>query len=275
MDYSKWMAVISESMTQLTQRVIAYLPNVLSAIVLVGVGWLLAMVLRAFCSRITAAALGRFARNEAVERSLERTGLRRTIPKVVSGTAYWVLLLFFIAAAIERLELTVVTRLLSDFATYLPSVLLAVLVVFVGLIGGNLARHAVSTGAASAGIGYADLLGRIVQATIVLVAVVIGADQVGIQSTFLMLTVAIVVGTAFGGAALAFGLGSGPTVSNIISSYYLHKTYRIGQTVRIGEVQGKIAQISPTAVVLETVDGQALIPAKRFNEEMSTLLPGV
>jgi small-conductance mechanosensitive channel len=86
--------------------------------------------------------------------------------------------------------------------------------------------------------------------------------------------VAIVFGTAFGGAALAFGLGSGLSASNIISAHYLMKTYRPGQTVRIGGVQGRILEITRTDVILETPEGQVLVPARKFSEEASVLLTG-
>ena len=274
MDYAQWTAAVSDSMAELVRRTIAYLPNVLSAILLLLAGWLLAWLLRAVGSRLISAGLDRLSRNAAVQHSLQRTGLHRTIPRVISGILFWVVFLFFFAAAIEKLDLHVVTLLLSDLAQYLPRVLLGVSVVFVGLIGGNLAYHWVATAASSAGVSYGSVMGRITQIATVLVAIVVAADQVGIQSGFFMLTVAIVAGSTFGAMALAFGLGSGPTVSNIIASYYLNKTYRVGQAIRIGDVRGKILEISPTSVALETAEGRVLVPAKRFTEETSVLLTG-
>jgi small-conductance mechanosensitive channel len=200
--------------------------------------------------------------------------LQETIPRVISGIVFWVVFLFFFAAAIEQLDLRVVTVLLSDLAQYLPRVLIGVSVVFVGLLGGNLTYHWVANATSSAGVTYGNALGRITQVAIVLVAIVVAADQVGIESNFFMLTVAIVAGSTFGAMALAFGLGSGSTVSNIIASYYLNKTYRVGQEIRIGEVRGRIVEISPTAVVLQTVEGRVLVPARRFTEETSVLLTG-
>ncbi len=274
MDYNQWSGALSASVEELVRRTIAYLPNVLSAIVLVVAGWLLAWALRFVSSRLINAGLGRLSRNAAFQRSLQRTGLHNTIPRVISGIVFWVVFLFFFAAAIEQLDLRVVTVLLSDLAQYLPRVLIGVSVVFVGLLGGNLTYHWVSNATSSAGVSYGNALGRITQVAIVLVAIVVAADQVGIQSNFFMLTVAIVAGSTFGAMALAFGLGSGSTVSNIIASYYLNKTYRVGQEIRIGEVRGLILEISSTAVVLQTGEGRVLVPAKRFTEETSVLLTG-
>jgi len=77
-----------------------------------------------------------------------------------------------------------------------------------------------------------------------------------------------------GGAALAFGIGSKETVSNILASYYLQKTYRVGQEVRIAGLEGRILEITSTAVSLDAPVGRVLVPARKFSEEASVLLKG-
>jgi small-conductance mechanosensitive channel len=275
MDYTQWAETLSFSATRLIERGIAFLPNILTALALVLVGWALARILRGVCERITRAGLGRLAKSMAMRRGLESTGLSNTAPAVIGRVVFWVVWLFFIAGALEKLELAVVRDFLSNLAYYLPRVLLGILVVFVGILAGNLANHALVTSTARGGVRYAQLVGRVVQGAILMVAIIVAADQIGIQSTLLMVTVAIILGTTMGGAALAFGLGSGPTVSNIIASYYLQKSYRVGQQVQIGDIRGRILEISPTAVVLDGEGGKrVMIPAKKFSEESSALLAG-
>jgi small-conductance mechanosensitive channel len=274
MDYTQWAETLSLSATRLIERGIAFLPNILTALALVALGWILARIFRGVCERITRLGLGRLNQSIAMRRGLESTGLTTTAPMVIGRIVFWVVWLFFIAGALEKLELAVVRDFLSNLAYYLPRVLLGILVVFVGILAGNLANHALVTSTARGGVRYAQIVGRVVQGAILLVAIIVAADQIGIQSTLLMVTVAIVLGTTMGGAALAFGLGSGPTVSNIIASYYLQKTYRVGQRVHIGNIHGRIVEITPTAVVLDGETGRVLIPAKKFSEESSVLLTG-
>jgi hypothetical protein len=107
---------------------------------------------------------------------------------------------------------------------------------------------------------------------VVLVAVVVALEQVGIEAQVLIVIVAIVLGTTLAGAALAFGLGARTAVSSIIGSYYVAQAYRIGQLVRIGTIEGKIVQTTPTAVFLDTPHGRVLVPAKQFSEEVSVLV---
>jgi ribosomal protein S1 len=71
---------------------------------------------------------------------------------------------------------------------------------------------------------------------------------------------------------LAFGLGAGTTVSNIIASRYVRKNYQVGQQIRIHELEGKILEINPTGIVVDTKSGRTFIPAKLFDTEASVLL---
>jgi len=82
----------------------------------------------------------------------------------------------------------------------------------------------------------------------------------------------VVVGATLAGAGLAFGLGARTAVSNIISSYYVAQAYSVGQSVRVGGVEGKIVQTTPAAVFVAGPEGRVMIPAKQFSEQASVLL---
>ncbi len=54
--------------------------------------------------------------------------------------------------------------------------------------------------------------------------------------------------------------------------HYLRKQFQIGQTVRIAGVEGRIAEITSTAVIMESESGRILVPARNFEEETSILV---
>jgi small-conductance mechanosensitive channel len=116
------------------------------------------------------------------------------------------------------------------------------------------------------------MLGRAAKVAVFLLAGVVALDQVGVDSTLLILVFSIVIGVVLGGLALAFALGARTAVSNIIASHYLSRAYRLGQHIRIGNNQGRIEEIGPTYVILETAEGRVLVPAKEFTETTSILL---
>jgi small-conductance mechanosensitive channel len=72
--------------------------------------------------------------------------------------------------------------------------------------------------------------------------------------------------------ALAFGIGSGPVVSNVIASYYVRRMYRAGLNVRIGSIEGRVVEILPTTVALETAAGRVQVPCRKFLDDVSLLV---
>jgi hypothetical protein len=198
--------------------------------------------------------------------------LTRPTIAVISDFIFWVVFIIFLAAATETLGVPMISAWLTAVALYMPRVVAAVLVALVGVLAGNLARQVISGAATSAGINYAQVIGRITQTAILLVTAVVAVDQLGIQTTFIVVIASISVAALLGGAALAFGLGARTAASNIIAAHYLVKTYGAGDRVRIGDVEGRILEITSTAVILDTADGRTLVPAKDFGERASLLL---
>ena len=149
--------------------------------------------------------------------------------------------------------------------------MIAALIFVSGMIGGMLLRDIITAAAVSANIAYGNILGKLTQYAIVIISIFIAIDHIGVEITFLTSMVLIISGAVFFGSALAFGLGARPFVSDILASYYLQKIYKVGQIVKIYEMKGKIIQITPIAVIIETSEGQIYVPAKMF-DEMTSLL---
>jgi len=67
---------------------------------------------------------------------------------------------------------------------------------------------------------------------------------------------------------LAFGLGARTAVTNIIAAHYLRQIYRVGHSVKVGDVHGKIVEITNTAVILECTDGRAVVMGRRLRDSI-------
>lgn len=270
----EWFEPLRFYLEQIRQSTALHLPSVLGAIVLLLTGWLVASILRSLCRRVMP-RLYALVPSGTFQLGLKRSGVERLASESAASILYLLVWLLFLAAATETLGLPAVSTLVSALAQYLPSVLAAVLIMVVGIVLGNVARSTIVTTAESTGAGHGILLGGIARAVILLITGVVAIDQIGIDSTFLMVSVAIVMFATVGGLALGFGLGAQSTVGNLMAMHYVLQTYRIGQRIRVGPVDGRIVQINSTAVVLDTPDGRAFVPASQFNEATSMLLPDI
>lgn len=271
MDYGRWIDSLDKSFSLFLQRVGEHLPNFVGAVLLILGGWLLAQLLRAAIVRLSS-GFDRLMDRHGTSDYLRRLGVERPASGLIGGIVFWLVLLVFLTAATETLGLPVLASGLSGVSYYLPRLLIAALIVLAGLLAASVARDAVTAAASATGLAYAELLGRTVYGIILLVAIVTAVDQIGVESRFLTLTLAIVIAAMIGGVALAFGLGSRTTVCNIIAAHYLRQNYRIGNTVKIGSAQGTIVEITPTAVILDGAEGRVMVPAKDFSESISILV---
>lgn len=267
---SDWLDPLFGYLEQARMALQNYAPNLLGAVVLLLAGWLMARLLRVVASRL----LPRFYRLLPVraQRELQASNMDAFTTRIAAGVVYWLVLILFFAAATDSLRMPVVSTLMGGLARYLPRVLVALLIIVAAIVLANLTRLAVATAAASARIAYAELLGRLTQISILLIASLVAIDEIGIESTFLVVFLAVFLGTTVGGIALAFGMGAATSVSNLLASQHVASTYRVGQRVRISNVEGKILEITKAAVILETPTGQAMVPAKRFSEAVSIVM---
>lgn len=272
MDSMGLQTAFTETLTDLVRRATGFVPNLLSAAVLLLLGWLVASLSRATIRRMLEAGMRRMSRTATLEHAIERTGMGKTAPWLASTVVYWVILLFFAAAAVEKLEMAVASNLVSRLAYYLPNFLVGVLLVFAAIVAGTMARSAIVRGGSAAGLPHAPVLARAVEILIVFAGVIVGIDQAGIESTLLNHIATVFVAALLGGVALAFGLGSGPVVRSLINSRYVSSLYEVGQRIRIDGVEGRILEVTRTGVMLDAAEGRVLVPANRFSEQTSVLI---
>ena len=155
---------------------------------------------------------------------------------------------------------------------YSPNVLAAILIISIGIILGKYIATTISGLSVSLGFSNAETLGKIIKYLTILSAFIIAVDQVGFEVGLIVNMLNIVLAALLFGACFAFALGAKTSVGNILANYYVRKLYKVGDRIKIGEIQGTITKIEGTVVILETESGQYVIPAKEFNESKSLLM---
>lgn len=245
-----------------------------AAVIVVGylVATLFRMVLTRLFRRMSSRLLsltGQAARGAHVEESKRA----EAAAVVVAGRiVFWLVFALFLGAAMSLLGFAILSAWLESLAAYLPRVLAAAAIVLLGVLSGLLVRGAVSAGVGARRPGYARSFGRAAQLSVVALSLAVAIEQLGIEVTFLIVIAAIVLGAVLGAAALAFGLGARVTVGNLLASHYLSRWYAAGQRVRIGEHEGRILELLPSAVIVQTEQGKVYVPSSRFAESASILL---
>lgn len=268
--FSAWRESLGALGAQVGEHLARLLPHLLGAIVLLVIGWLAARLMRALTVRLAhmlEATIQRLYQHRGVTPAPSALASGRVLGELV----FWVVILVFLTAAMHVLGVETFTAWVNRVLAYLPTLVVGALIIIAGFLLSSLARDLV-VAAAPLETASRRLLGRAAQAVILVTAIVIGADQIGLNITFLVILTAVVLGALLGGVALALSLGARVYVANLIGARYLRETYRVGQRVRIGEHEGRVLEFTPTAVVLETAMGRATLPGKIFHEAPSVLM---
>ena len=268
---TNWFNQIQNAWQETAAARSANLPAVLGAILLVLLGWLLAKVVRSAVVRL-AGMLNRTIRNLSDAASLSPFSFSPQVVRIAGNAAYWLVILVFLTAAARSLELHAFSIWLARILNYVPVLLAGALIIVAGYVASIFVRDVTATALTTSGVRQGALLASFAQAGVLLTAVVVGVDQVGVDVSFLITIIAIALGGVFGGFALAFGFGSRDFVSNLIAANELQRHYEIGQTVRIGDAVGDVIAFTPTNVILATKDGRTAIPAQLFHQAISVLV---
>jgi small-conductance mechanosensitive channel len=260
---------LRDTLGEAIHGLIKLVPNVLSAILVVVVGWLLARMIRGLAIR-GIRALDRLLHKLSSKQAYRMPLVEERSINAVGAIFYWAVILLFLTAATQVLGMGVFSDWLSNIMKYLPAVIAGILILLAGFVFSLMVKDLVTAAATSAHIAYADLLGQTVQILIFSTAVVVGIDQMGINITFLIVIVAIILGTIFGGLALAFGLGAKNVVNNVLAAHYVRLSYQIGDTVEFNNIKGRIIQITNVGIVVEHDGRQIHIPTSFFLTQPST-----
>ncbi|TQV78791.1 mechanosensitive ion channel [Exilibacterium tricleocarpae] len=264
---SNWQGALADTYQQLARQLADILPQLLSAVLLLLAGWIVALV-AARGARSLLAVMASLVGRWLPASAQPRDSLTPVQIAIGGRVIFWLVMLFFIAAGASALGITVFSRLVTDVVAYLPKLLTGLLIMLAGYWLSRIGKSIATAAAASAGMLEAGLVGAAVQVGVVFTALVIGVQQLGIDIQFLTQLLAVVLGVLLAGFSLAFGLGARQLVANVIGAQQLRKQYRVGDTVKVAQVSGVIVDITATTVVLDTGEGRATVPASKFQERV-------
>ena len=211
--------VLEMSFYSLWNDVLAYLPSVLIAFLVLIVGWIIAGSLKVVIESIFAKLKVNDALDNAgVDTLAQKAGYKLKAGVFVGTLVKWFVILVFFVAALEILNLDQVTIFFRDVVLgYLQKVIVSVLILLVSTIVANVASASVVAGARAAEIKTAELLGTVTRYSILVFAVLAVLSQLNIAAE---LVNTLFMGIVFAGSlaiGLAFGLGGKEAASKYIA----------------------------------------------------------
>ncbi len=209
MVFTTWADVLSQSFQNLFYGLVAFIPNLVVAIVIFVVGWLVGVGLgRVVAQIVDALRVDQALRSTGIERVLSRAGYELSSGRFLGFLVKWFFIIVFLVAALDVLNLATVNLFISDVVLgYLPQVIVAVLILLVAAVVAEAAERVVVGSAKAAALHAAGFLGKVTRYAIWIFALLAALAQLNVATAFvqtLFTGVVIAVSLAIG---LSFGLG--------------------------------------------------------------------
>ncbi len=215
-----WSQVLSQSFQNLWLGVVSFVPNLVLAIVIFVIGWIVASIVEKLVAQLFGMLMvDKALRSAGVGDALSRGGVRLDSGMFFGGLVKWFIIVVFLIASLESVGLTQVTDFLRDVVLgYLPQVIVAALILLVAAVVANASDRVVTSSARAAGISSAGFLGGISRWAIWVFAIIIALSHLGIAPQFMYtLFTGFIAMLALAGG-LAFGLGGKEAASRYIEN---------------------------------------------------------
>lgn len=214
-----WGEVLSASFTRLWAGVVMFIPNLIVALVILCIGWAIGMAIgRAISHFMKMIKFDEALRRAGLEELVKKAGLNLNSGHFLGGIVKYFVIVVFLIASFDVLGLNQVTAFLQQIVLgYLPQLIIAVLILLVGGVVGDVISRIVSASAKSAGLTQANFVSTVSKWAVWVFAILVALSQMGIAGAFiqtLFTGFVVAVSLALG---LSFGLGGQEAASRAIS----------------------------------------------------------
>jgi hypothetical protein len=199
---------ISGPATQMLHTISNAIPNVLGALILLAIGFVL--------GRLAKAAIEQLLPSMGFDRSVAALGFSSPAasPSRTVGTAVMIaILLFFAVQAAQLLNSPIIARMLAQVLELGGQVLFGTVIILAGVVIARVVSGLVG-GAATEG-----WLPAIVRWSIIALAVAMGLRFMGLANEIVIIAFTAIIGSAAVASALAFGLGGRPTAHKLLERW--------------------------------------------------------
>lgn len=212
-----WYTITFEALQGFLQGFLLFVPKLIGALLVFLIGWLVAMGV----GKLVVEVLKRLKFNQAFERgawkqALAKAELKVNVAEFLGAICKWILVIVFLVASVEILGLVEFAKFLAGVLSYIPNVVVAVLIFMVAVIISDVLEKLVRVAVEGAEVGYGQLAGTIVRWSIWVFAILAILTQLQIAPLLLQTLFTGFVGFITIAGGIAFGLGGKEVAAEIL-----------------------------------------------------------
>ncbi len=218
---TNWEQAVLSVGINLLNNLLAFLPNLLGAVIVFALGWIIAGWLKTLTIKLLAALkLSAMVSNTPISKFLTEAGLTTKVEQIVGQVIRILTLLVFFVAAVNLLGLSTVSMVLTSILNYIPNVIAAILILVLGTAVAGIVESVVKGSLGAVDIKMSRFLGKTSSYIVMVFTILAALSQLRIAEQFInTLFIGFVAMLALG-FGLSIGLGSKDIVSQVLEEWY-------------------------------------------------------
>lgn len=236
-------------------KAIEFIPLLIGAIVVLIIGFIVAAIISSIVKKL----LGLAENNTHIASFMQKWNIKLKASEFVGAFVWWVVFLVFLSAAVQILDVEVLTYTINSIVAYTPTLFAAAVIFALTLVGARVVKGLIVSALDGVGFKLSGLIGIIAYVAIVSFGFTLGAAQLGIETAIITANLTVIVSGIALAAALAFGLGSRHVAGSLIAGMVSKDLVKEGDQLSVDGVSGRVVKTTRTGIVMETPTGNQIV----------------
>jgi len=201
--------------------ILSAIPRILGFIVIVAIGWFVSSVLaRGVMGLLRAIRFDELMQRSGLADFMNKMGTGLDSAGVIAGLVKWIVRIVVLLVAFDVLGLPAVSDVMRQLLLWLPNLVVAIFVLFIGGIAARALGNIVRGATAEAGFVNPETLSNVVRTTVWSFAIVVAINQLGIATNLITTLFTGFVAALAIALGLAFGLGGRDLAARSLENWY-------------------------------------------------------
>lgn len=258
---TEWSELTLTSLKAMGEKVMSALPNILGAIIILLIGWVVIKIVVFIIKKaLRLAHVEKLTEKINELKLLGDSKIKFSITNVIVIFVKWILFLVFLIVAADIMNWEAVSQEIGNLLAYLPKLFSAIAIFMIGIYIATFVKKSIAGFYDSFDLAGAKTVSHVVFYIIAIIITITALNQAGIDTTVITNNVTIILGALLLAIAIGFGLGSKKIIGNILLTFYTRRKYEEGDEVELDGVEGTVIEVDSISMTIKTKRGKMIIP---------------
>jgi hypothetical protein len=263
---------VTNTLSEFGTTVANALPNVIAALILLGIGYLVGKVAGWVVTKVIRTLnLDRYWNKSGIGRATSSSGWNMS--KIFGTATKWFIYLFFIAAAVNVLQFTQVSQAINNVWLWVPNVVAFLIILVIGSLLADFVGSYLQRELPRRGIIGGKMVALAMTGILYAIVLTVAVTQLGIGEAILNSVITAMVWAAAAAIAIGFGVGLAYGLKEAFPSFIkgnttILPTLKKGQKISYKEHSGTVQDVGAFSVILKDEQGKTIVlPTKNLMDD--------